>query len=213
MLETNGIWWLLALVLLALISFVFWWLMREKELPSRDGGYTIKIDKNLQVPPENDIGEVRVRKLDEQDYSLNEDMSYETLAERKKNLPSMICLYIKAKPHECFYGYDLMQAILNEGLVHGAMDFFHYASGRQTLFSLTSIESPGGFDLDTIGGFKTSGLCLFMQPQRFTHPDEIFDKMVDVAQRITEALQGVLEDEHHHLLTPERLNDWHSKLA
>ena len=94
-----------------------------------------------------------------------------------------------------------------------AQDFFHFITGHRTLFSLTSTEAPGNFNLNGMGGFKTSGLCLFLQPHRFQQPAIIFDKMVTVGQQIADDLGGVLEDEYHHLLTPERLNYWKAELG
>ncbi|MCD6046395.1 MAG: zipA [Gammaproteobacteria bacterium] len=125
--------------------------------------------------------------------------------------PKTISLFIKAKSHECFYGYDLMQVILNQGFVHGTMNFFHFINGSKTLFSIAPTE--GEFNLEKMGAFKTSGLCIFMQPQRFQQPILIFDQMLDTAQHIAEELGGTLEDEQHHLITSERLNYWRSTIS
>lgn len=135
-------------------------------------------------------------------------------ASGEHELPRTLCFYVKAKIHEKFFGYDLLQAILNQGFVHGARDFFHYTTVQgQTLISLANTQAPGCFDLDQMGNFTTTGLCLFIQPQRLAKPFAAFDLMVDKAYQLAEELGGVVEDEHHHLLTPERLNDWRSRLV
>ena len=183
-----------------------------------------KQNKNFHLTDgwEDGVTQVRIRSTtEEKDTSLlnaeakeeNEEVYSMNAPTVQASWPKVISLYIKAKPHENFYGYDLMQSILNQGLIHGAMDFFHFITGHRTLFSLTSTEAPGNFNLNGMGGFKTSGLCLFLQPHRFQQPAIIFDKMVTVGQQIADDLGGVLEDEYHHLLTPERLNYWKAELG
>lgn len=164
------------------------------------------------------IGPVRVRQDDpDQTTSTEETSEDSSLPPQSQNntshWPTTLSLYIKAKPHEFFYGYGLMQAILNHGFVHGSMQFFHYGDTHKTLFSLTSLDPPGGFNLDKMGAFKTSGLCLFMQPQRLQQATLVLEQMVSLGQQIAEDLGGIIEDEHHHLLTPERLNYWRSTLS
>ena len=128
-------------------------------------------------------------------------------------LPKALSFYVKAKAHEKFFGYDLLQAILNQGFVHGDRDFFHHVGTQgHTLITLVNATPPGTFNLDQMGAFTTNGLCLFIQPQRLTKPFIAFDLMVEKAILLAEELGGVVEDEHHHLLTPERLNDWRSHL-
>jgi cell division protein ZipA len=180
-----------------------------------------RFDKDFMLSEAEDdiIGPARVINIEEAETSISEAEinlhaeSTNAPSIKPKNWPNVMSLYIKAKAHEHFYGYDLLQAILNQGFIHGAKQFFHYSDGHRTLFSLASAEAPGTFDLEHMGGFKTTGICIFFQPPRFARPVVIFDQMVLIAQAITEELDGVLEDENHHLLTPERLNDWRSKLA
>lgn len=137
-----------------------------------------------------------------------------TPEEMPAELPRTLCFYVKAKMHEKFFGYDLLQAILNQGFVHGSRDFFHYSTLQgHTLISLTNAEAPGTFNLDQMGGFTTTGLCLFIQPCRLQKPFGAFDLMVNKAKQLAEELGGIVEDEHHHLLTAERLNDWRSRLV
>lgn len=226
----NGLYLLIAAAVIVIIAlFISWlksrakkraqlaYLNRQWERQNKDFTFSENLD--------DDVGPVRIRMLGDYDTSIFdgeeidaiiEPVSLQPIAkmkpEAKKDWPNVICLYIKAKNHGFFYGYDLLQAILNHGLVHGSMQFFHYSDGQHTLFSLTSIKPPGGFNLDNMGAFKTSGLCLFLQPHRFSQPEKIFDLMVNTAQQISDDLGGTLEDEQHHLLTPERLNYWRSTL-
>jgi cell division protein ZipA len=217
MLALNGTGWVvLAAVLILCASLIlFGWYHRYRrrhhynhlsfqlEKQNKDFVFSDAIDDGIiavrVIPPVNNTEEESSEEI------------FTTASQAQNTWPKTISLFIKAKSHECFYGYDLMQVILNQGFVHGTMNFFHFINGSKTLFSLAPTE--GEFNLDKMGAFKTSGLCLFMQPQRFQQPVLIFDQMLDVAQHVAEELGGILEDEQHHLITSERLNYWRSTIS
>lgn len=206
---------IVAFMLIALL--IYWLLRREQQRRYRYARYGARYQtqENIMSLDDSDaeiIGPTRIIKVDTD--IPNDDEIVNT--EEKVNAvepPPLMCVYIKAKPHEKFYGYELLQAILNHGFVYGAKQFFHYVNHGQTWFSLASLTAPGMFDLDNVGAINTSGLCIFMQPQRLSHPANVYDAMVTIGQHIAEELGGVLEDEHHHLMTAERFNDWRSKLS
>lgn len=216
----NGVWLVAAIIaIIAFITILFFWLhhhSKKRRYLDYSNYQLEKQNKNFNFPDawDDGVGTVRILPAEQDTSIFDEEEVFASDASTTTNAwPKVISIYVKSKPHENFYGYDLMQSILNQGLVHGTMNFFHYSAGRRTLFSLTSTEPPGSFDLNNMGAFKTSGLCLFLQPHRFQKPVEIFEKMVVMGQQIAEELGGVLEDEHHHILTPERLNYWKSELG
>lgn len=207
--QLERIYWLIAFVLACIIIVLIATLHQRLRL-KRDRyatyGARYRHDKEFSLA-DSDTGEARVM-TDSLRESFNPDIP------PALELPRTLCFYVKAKIHEKFYGYDLLQAILNQGFVHGSRDFFHYVTPQgHTLISLANTQTPGTFDLDQMGGFTTTGLCLFIQPQRLAKPFTAFDMMVDKAYQLAEELGGVVEDEHHHLLTAERLNDWRSRLV
>lgn len=208
--QLERIYWLIGLVV-ACIIIVLIAMLHQKLRLKRDRyatyGARYRQDKEFSLT-ESDTGETRIVNSQQ---SFNLAISPMALA---PELPRTLCFYVKAKIHEKFFGYDLLQAILNQGFVHGARDFFHYVTPQgHTLICLANARAPGTFDLDQMGGFTTTGLCLFIQPQRLAKPFAAFDMMVDKAYQLAEELGGVVEDEHHHLLTAERLNDWRSRLV
>ncbi len=213
----NGLQVLAAIFISIIILFSLFHLL-QKSKKQKQKKYVMKLARTNEkeffeteehVSDDGILSPVRIIPTNASLYNASKEVSPDTHA----HLPAVLSLYIKARTDHLFYGYELLQAILNQGFVHGAMNFFHYNNGQKTLFTLTSSEPPGSFDLDQMGNFNTSGLCIFMQPRRFANPSPIFDKMLAVAQHIAEDLDGVLEDEHHHLLTPQRTNYWRAFLT
>lgn len=214
----NGI-VLFALVLIVLLGVVFIWLKAHKKRQNQlryTKEHWQRQNKDFTVSEnwQDDLGPVRVRIIEK-----NEPVAAQTESEtpdlnttQNNHLPNVLCLYITTKPEQFFYGYDLMQTLLNHNMMHGHLDFFHFLQNDQTLFSIAAIEPPGHFILSNIGDFKTSGLCLFLQPKRFAEPELIFEQMVEIGKKIAEELGGTLEDNNNHLLTPERFNYWCSTL-
>ena len=202
----------LTLIVAAIIIILFlWFKLRTNKKNNFRNAYQKRErdDKDFTLIEDfiDDVGPVRISTSNEKPPSHSENMN------NKNNWPNVICLYIKAAPQQFFYGYDLMQSIANQGMIHGNLDFFHFSENQSTLFSLATIDPPGSFDLSKIGTLKTNGLCLFLQPNRFFQPLIHFDRMIETAKQMAEELEGSVEDEHHHLLTAERLNYWRELLT
>lgn len=215
----KGLYLLGLVALIVFIFFLVWLKMRakRKNLLRYTEAQWERQNKNFTLSDEDwdeGVGPVRVRIVEEIEIetpsSPNEAVPPPNISHN--HWPSVLCVYITTKPGQFFYGYELIQTLLNHGMMHGHLEFFHFLKDDQTLFSLTALEPPGHFHLSDIGNLKTAGLCLFMQPQRFAKPIPIFEQMVAMAKKLAEELGGVVEDNNHHLLTQERLNYWCSKL-
>lgn len=209
----ERIYWLIALVIvfiiLAIISLAFKHLRQQRSRYATYGA-RYRMDKEFAL---NDDELEPSQPVSKATVVTKAIPAEETFIQPLLTLPKTLCFYVKAKSHEKFFGYDLLQAILNQGFVHGNRDFFHFTSQQgSTLISLANANAPGTFNLDQMGAFTTTGLCLFIQPQRLVKPFVAFDLMIEKAHLLADELGGVVEDEHHHLLTPERLNDWRSHL-
>jgi FtsZ-interacting cell division protein ZipA len=110
---------------------------------------------------------------------------------------SLIMLRLMANNERPYRGYELLQALLSAGLRYdGRQKIFHrYAlpNGRgRCLFSLASVQSPGVFDMDTMGGYSCPGLVVFFQSAQSTAPSEDYKLMVDAAKQLIEDLGGSL---------------------
>jgi cell division protein ZipA len=130
----------------------------------------------------------------------DDDSSYAAPASSASSVPledSIILLRMMADNERPYRGYELLQALLSAGLRYdGRQKIFHrYAqpNGRgRCLFSLASVQSPGVFDMDTMGGYSCPGLVLFFQSAQSTAADEDYKLMADAAKQLVEDLGGSL---------------------
>lgn len=106
---------------------------------------------------------------------------------KKTEAPQVITVNLIAKEGE-FVGYELLQALLSNGLRFGKMKIFH----REGLFSLASMIKPGTFDMQKMGSFSTRGLTLFTVLNDVADPLKAFDSMLETAYALMEDLGGEL---------------------
>jgi FtsZ-interacting cell division protein ZipA len=107
-------------------------------------------------------------------------------------LNDLLVISVVAAPGMQFGSYDMLQAISAAGLQFGEMNIFHYKIGDETLFSLSSASEPGDFNLDRIGDFFCEGLTLFTNLREVSHPESVFELMLNTAEQLEEDLNGEL---------------------
>jgi len=122
----------------------------------------------------------------------------------------VMALSVMASPRTTYDGYELLQALLTNGLRFGERNIFHRYTGASgssdVLFSLVSIKNPGTFELAKMGEFKTPGLMLFMECD---HVDDIpgtFLAMKETAIRLRETLGGTVCDQNRQPLPEEQIS-------
>lgn len=116
-------------------------------------------------------------------------------AKKKSEAPLVMTVNVVAKDGE-FVGYELLQALLSNGLRFGKMKIFH----RENLFSLASMIKPGTFDMQKMGSFSTRGLTLFTVLNDVSDPLKAFDSMLETAYALADDLNGDILDAQRELL-------------
>lgn len=127
-----------------------------------------------------------------------------------------ISLHLMA-PRDCPYnGYELLQALLANGLRYGDKNIFHRYETKtgqgRILFSLASVNKPGTFELSNMGSFSCPGLTLFMILKDLADPVGTLDAMLEVAKQLIEDLGGELWDDHHEVLSMERVTQLRARV-
>lgn len=124
-------------------------------------------------------------------------------------LPRVVALFVMSPAHSPYNGYELLQTLLAVGLRYGQMNIFHRHEKQNGLgeiqFSLASAAKPGTFDLQSMGGFSTPGLSLFVELKAVTDPMQAYELMLETAMQLAEELGGVVTDERHERLTKEQV--------
>ena len=125
--------------------------------------------------------------------------------------PDYVVIGVMAKKSDSFVGYDLLQALLTARLRFGDNHIFHfhkYPHGQGAiLFSVANQEDGGAFDIHNMGACVTKGLTVFMDLNATADPRQILYKMLDVTQKLSEDLGGVVIDKKRKILTQETLTE------
>ena len=128
----------------------------------------------------------------------------------------VIVMGVLARQGYTFAGYELLQALLSNGLRYGQMHIFHrHEEGNghgAILFSLASATKPGTFELTKMGSFKCHGLSLFMRVSGQKDLQQALDIMINTAKQLAEDLDGEVVDEKRQPLSNEKIKFWRERV-
>ncbi len=138
-------------------------------------------------------------------------------AKAKLNSPADFVFFHVVAPKEFpFGGYELLQTILSNGLRYGDLNIFHRhetKTGRgHVLFSLSSINKPGTFDLPKMGSYTCPGLTLFMVLRDVADPMLAFDTLLETARQLAEDLGGEVWDDRRQPLNMDKVAQIRSRI-
>lgn len=131
----------------------------------------------------------------------------ETLPQREMSpvIQDILILYVLAPQNQQFLGYELLQALLAVGLRYGPKRIFHRYEDNShkgaILFSLASATEPGIFDIENMGAFACTGLCLFTSLLECPDPQVTWKTMLETAKQLADDLGGSIFDAGHKPLT------------
>lgn len=128
----------------------------------------------------------------------------------------VIAILILAKEDTTFVGYELLQAILANGLRFGDMNIFHRFQEKNghgpLIFSLASATEPGTFDIDNMGAANCVGLTLFMRCSG-SHLDlPRFNLLLETTKQLAEELDGDVCNQQQELLSQAAINNYRNQL-
>lgn len=130
--------------------------------------------------------------------------------------PNLIVLQVKAFPGRPYMGYELHQALLSSELRFDNQGIFHrYGnSGKNNvLFSVAAATSSGLFAVEDLGGFKCSGLLIFMRLDTKQKLMASFDLMLDTARQLSEELGGEIYDDLQQLISASVIKRLREKIC
>ena len=134
-----------------------------------------------------------------------------------KKIQDYFTLYIMAPKEYPYNGYELLQALLANGLRYGKRNIFHRhetkAGHAHILFSVASVSKPGTFELSKIGNFFCPGLVLFMILNQVQNPMHSFNILLETARQLIEDLGGgIVWDEERRLLTMDTISQLRARI-
>lgn len=136
------------------------------------------------------------------------------IEEAVDDLDDLIVLTVMADAGKKFVGFELLQALLKEGLKYGDMKIFHrhrhlnnnkLDNKSPVYFSVASVTQPGYFDIQHMPECETRGLSLFMSVPDVDDPADVFEIMFAAATQLANRLGGKVCDRYRRPLSDEML--------
>lgn len=194
------------LVALALIvGFVVYFISTQSNLPKAKKEPEAK-DQEPQIGQLNSLYDDEIIAVRKVEAPSTPEISSEVVTEDEHHSRAVYVLHVMAKADQTFKGYELLQALLSQGLRFGEMSIFHRYQNTNgkgpVLFSLTSAVEPGTFDIHNMGRCSSPGLTLFMASSgKSDHDLERFELMYETALNLAKELSGECLDKQRAVVT------------
>lgn len=128
---------------------------------------------------------------------------------REAHFDRIVTLHVMANDGGQFGGRELVVAAEKASLVHGDRGLFHrLVDGKPELgpiFSMVNRVQPGHFDLSRLDEVRTPGVSLFMTLPGPLSALDGWERMLPVAQRLSELLKGSVFDEQMNAIGRQRI--------
>ena len=149
-----------------------------------------------------------------EEYTKQQEISFNAVEETNEEGPEslLIVLNIMSPQGHVFAGEGIHAVMTSAGLTHGEHKIYHYMQDGLAVFSIANAVEPGYFDLSQLGAITTPGLAVFMQLPGPVECRKALDTLLEVSNRLADALSGELCDENRSALTQQTISHLKEKV-
>ena len=130
----------------------------------------------------------------------------------KQEAEAFLLIYLMAPRSQKFAGDKLYKALREQGLVLNKDQVFEAIDSSGVSFYVSSILSPGTFDMNSPANYKTPGINFIIDLKQSVQPKKAFQRMLKIVDKLSQVLDADVLDHHRQRMTHASLGEYIARI-